>query len=98
MLRRASSVLVVALVTASTAVARENTANMSCDEAAALVAKSGEIVLSTGVNTYDRFVADVSHCMPLQTTEPALAPTIDSRFCKVGYVCRGQDWFNGGDQ
>ena len=70
---------------------------MSCDDAAALVAKAGEISLSTGVNTYDRFVADVSHCMARQTAEPALAPTIDSRFCKVGYICREPDWFNGDD-
>jgi hypothetical protein len=90
-------VLVTALATISIAGARENTANMSCDEAAATVARAGAIVLSTGVNTYDRFVADISHCMPRQTTEPALAPTLDSRFCQVGFICRGQDWFNDDD-
>jgi hypothetical protein len=88
------SVLVAVLATNSIAAARENTANMSCDEAAALVAKAGAIVLSTGVNTYDRFVADISHCAPRQATEPGLAPTLDSRFCKVGYICRRPDWFS----
>jgi hypothetical protein len=93
MSRLVLSVLAATLATVSVAAARPNTANMSCDEAAALVAKAGSIVLSTGVSTYDLFVADISHCMPRQTTEPGLAPTLDSRFCNVGYFCRGQDWF-----
>ena len=88
------SILVATLATIPVAGARENTANMSCDEAAATVAKAGAIVLSTGVNTYERFVASVQFCLPRQTTEPGLAPTIDSRFCHVGSICRGQDWFS----
>jgi hypothetical protein len=94
MSRLALSALVATLATISIAGARENTANMSCDEAAATVAKAGEIALSTGVNTYERFVASIQFCLPRQTTEPGLAPTLDSRFCQVGYICRGQDWFN----
>ena len=64
---------------------------MSCDEAAATVARSGAIVLSTGVNTYDRFVATNLFCLSGETTEPGLAPTLDARLCKIGYVCQRQD-------
>jgi hypothetical protein len=80
--------LVSALAAPVIAAARPNTANMSCDEAAAIVARSGAIVLSTGVQTYDRFVATNLFCMSGETTEPGLAPTLDARLCKIGYVCR----------
>lgn len=93
-MRRLILFLLLVTVANSIAAARENTANMSCDEAAATVARAGSIVLSTGVNTYERFVASVQFCLPRQTTEPGLAPTIDSRFCQVGFICRGQDWFS----
>ena len=82
------SILVATLAATSIAGARPNTANMSCDEAAATVARSGAIVLSTGVKTYDRFVATNLFCLSGETTEPGLAPTLDSRLCQVGYVCR----------
>jgi hypothetical protein len=68
---------------------------MSCAKAAATVSQAGAIVLSTGPHTYDRFVSDISHCMPRQTTEAGLAPTLDSPSCQVGFVCRRQDWFMG---
>ena len=68
---------------------------MSCAEAAATVARAGAITLSTGANTYQRFVADIHFCMPRQTTQPGIAPTRDSRACQVGYVCTRQDWFMG---
>jgi hypothetical protein len=95
MLRLATFVVAAMLATTSIAGARPNTANMSCDEAAATVTRVGDIVLSTGVNTYERFVASIQICLPGETTEPGLAPTLDSRFCKVGYICQRQDWFNG---
>jgi hypothetical protein len=91
MSRLVLSVLVATLATTSIAGARPNTANMSCDEATATVARSGAIVLSTGVKTYDRFVATNLFCMSGETTEPGLAPTLDSRLCQVGYVCRPRD-------
>jgi hypothetical protein len=91
MFRLVLSVLVVTLVTTSIAEARLNTANMSCDEANATVARAGSIVLSTGANTYDRFVATNLFCMSGETTEPGLAPTLDTRMCRIGYVCQRQD-------
>ena len=67
--------------------ARESTLNMSCRQAATLVASSGAIVLSTGRYTYERFVASTGFCLPGEWGERAWAPTRDGR-CRVGYICR----------
>ena len=91
MSRLVLSVLVATLATTSVAGARPNTANMSCDEAVATVVRSGAIVLSTGVKTYDRFVATNLFCMSGETTEPGFAPTLDARLCQVGFICRQGD-------
>jgi hypothetical protein len=45
------------LAALSAAVARQSTLSMTCNQAIALVATSGAIVLSTGRHTFDRFVA-----------------------------------------
>jgi hypothetical protein len=92
------SALVATLATTSVAVARPNTTAMTCAEAAATVARAGAIVLSTGAVTYQRFVADISHCMPRQTTGPGLAPTRDDPACEAGFICTRQDWFMGGNK
>ncbi len=80
--------LAALLASGSVAEARPNTLTMSCGQAAATVARAGAIVLSTGQFTYDRFVATRAFCLPTETTEPGIAPTIDSPQCQVGYVCR----------
>src|SRR4051794_38818170 len=92
------SALVATLATTSIAVARPNTTTMTCAQAAATVARAGVIVLSTGEFTYQRFVSDISHCMPRQTTGPGVAPTRDNPECQVGLICTRQDWFMGKDR
>jgi hypothetical protein len=94
MSRLVLSVVVVTLATFSIAGARPNTTTMSCDQAAATVARAGAIVLSTGAHTYERFVASIQFCMRRELTEPGIAPTLDSRRCQVGYVCRRPDWLD----
>jgi hypothetical protein len=59
MLSRVLSILIVTLAATSLAGARPNTTTMSCEQATATVARAGEIVLSTGVHTYARFVASI---------------------------------------
>ena len=71
----------------SIAEARPNTLDMSCAEATAVIQHAGAIVLSTGVHTYDRYVANGSFCIPGQDTRYALAPTKDTRNCRLGYTC-----------
>lgn len=61
---------------------------MTCDEAAATVSRAGAVVLSTGVHTYDRFVATNASCGMGEGAEPGIAATRDSKRCQVGYVCR----------
>jgi len=82
-----------ALVAAGTSLAgaRPNTLTMSCAEATTLVNRAGAIVLSTGVHTYDRFVADNSFCIPGQDVRRAMAPTEDTRYCTIGYTCVERD-------
>ncbi len=71
----------------SVAEARINTINLYCDQAQDLVYSRGGIVLSTGRNTYDRFVADRSFCPSGDYVKRAYVPTRDRRSCKIGYIC-----------
>jgi len=79
----------LALLVAGTSVAtaRPSTLNMTCAEAAATVAAYGAAVLSTGVHTYDRFVAHTGFCLPTEVAKPTTAPTLDTPYCSIGYVC-----------
>jgi hypothetical protein len=87
-------VLLATLACSSLAEARPNTTTMTCEQAAATVARTGAIVLSTGAHTYQRFVASVQFCAMRELTEPGIAPTLDSRECQVGYLCKRPDWLD----
>ena len=84
----AAAFLTALLASTSGSDARPSTTTMSCGQAAATVAKAGAIVLTTGANTYERFVATSAKCLQGEFTEPATAPTTDSESCPVGYVCK----------
>ncbi len=88
MCRLLCSTLIVAVFAASAADARQSTRNMSCRQAASVVASAGAIVLSTGRHTYERFVAGPGFCEVDMWADHAWAPTRDARSCRVGYVCR----------
>ncbi len=80
---------VLLLLFADAAVAqRPDTLGMSCVQAQSLVASRGAVVLSTGPNTFDRFVASSRYCGLGEYAEPATAPTRDSARCALGYACR----------
>ncbi|WP_254170632.1 hypothetical protein [Roseibium polysiphoniae] len=71
--------------------ARPDTRTMTCAQAQALVTQRGEVVMTTGPNTFERFIADARFCYsrtPL--TAPAFAPTKDNQKCDVGKRCRQQ--------
>jgi hypothetical protein len=87
MLRAVSISLIAFAVASPAAAARPSTLGMSCAQAAATVASSGAIVLSTGQFTYDRFVAHSGFCLPGEIGRPAVAPTADSPYCSIGYRC-----------
>jgi hypothetical protein len=86
----AAAALTAALALAGAAAAQPqpNTTRMSCAAAQQLVARHGALVLRTGASTFDRFVISRAFCMPTEITEPAFAPTADTRQCFVGYTCR----------
>ena len=94
MSKLAASILLLALAGSSVAEARPNTTTMTCDQAEATVARAGAIVLSTGAHTYERFVASIHFCETRELTEPGIAPTLDSRRCQVGYICKRPDWLD----
>ena len=75
----------LALVSAS-AFARPNTANMSCRDAAGLVAEAGKIVLSTN-DQYNLYVTNGGLCGPGDLGVKAYVETLDNDACFVGYVC-----------
>jgi len=59
---------------------------MTCEQAKALVQKSGTIVLSTGPHLYGAVVASSSYCRAT-IAQPKFAVTRDNAKCQVGYVC-----------
>jgi hypothetical protein len=78
----------LALLAATPALAqRPDTRAMSCQQAAGLVARSGAIVLSTGPDLYDRYVARETFCAAGYFGRPAFVPTRDRPQCPIGYYC-----------
>jgi hypothetical protein len=76
---------------------RPNTLAMSCAEARGLVNAYGAVVMTTGVHTFERFVASPGFCELGMYGQRASAPTRDTPQCPVGYVCyyRPAPWEDG---
>ena len=66
---------------------RPTTTGMLCASATQLVASRGAVVLSTGPNTYDRYVASGAACQRGEGIEAAFERTSDVVQCFVGYRC-----------
>lgn len=64
-----------------------NSLVMKCVDAQALVSRAGAVVIASGSNIYERFVANPGFCQS-QRTDPAWIPTADSAQCLVGQRCR----------
>jgi hypothetical protein len=74
---------------------RPSSVNMTCAQAAGLVASRGALVLGTGGYTYDRYVHHRGFCLITETTKPAWVPARDTPQCFVGYTCVEADfWFD----
>ena len=74
---------------------RASTPSMSCRAAATLVARHGAVVLGTGPDLYDRYVANETFCPIGYYAKPAFLPTRDNAQCYVGYYCSGSSPFPG---
>jgi hypothetical protein len=87
--------LAACLLATSAAAQRASSVQMSCRQAAGLVAARGAVVLGTGGHTYDRFVRHRGFCLNTEVTEPAWVPTRDTPQCLVGYRCKeAERWFD----
>lgn len=73
--------------TSGTALARPDSLAMTCSQTAGLVAKSNGIVIGTGPNIYDRYVASRASCMVEEQLKPAWVKTRDNPQCFIGYTC-----------
>lgn len=60
---------------------------MSCASARSLVSTRGAVVLGSGPDIYDRYVATQGFCQRDEMTKPGWVATSDTRQCFVGYVC-----------
>ena len=83
----AVTVATIAAATSVSAQPRPNTTTIACSAIVSLVTARGAVVLSTGPNSYDRFVADGSFCDRGQGVEPAFERAADRGQCFVGYRC-----------
>ena len=72
---------------------RPDTLQMTCAQASALIRSRGSVVLGTGPDIYDRFVASGGFCSNTQVLIPAWVRAADSPQCFVGYRCL---WRNRG--
>lgn len=66
---------------------RPFTPRLSCQSVASIVQSNVAAVLSTGTNTYDRYVRDRSACEIAQVLKPAWVATADTPQCFIGYTC-----------
>ncbi|WP_119308241.1 hypothetical protein [Cohaesibacter haloalkalitolerans] len=56
-------------------------------QAKQLVQENGSVLLSTGPDLYDRYVANGAYCFFGEQPEPAYVPTANSSSAFVGYTC-----------
>lgn len=77
----------ILMASSSLAQARPDSLAMSCASASALVRDNGAVVIGTGPNLFERFVASAGFCQS-RRAEPAWIPTADQRQCLVGQRCR----------
>lgn len=93
----AGGALAALLLIAGQAQARPDSTAMSCRDAAALVARQGAVVMSTGPNTFDRYVSQVRYCAGGEELKPEWVRTRDVPQCFIGYTCYvpSRDTFNG---
>ncbi|MCB5176616.1 hypothetical protein [Microvirga lenta] len=92
-------VLALAVMASASAVQaqpRPFTPRMPCGQIQQTVFASGAVVLSTGANTYDRYVRDRSFCQINEFIEAAWVPAQDTPQCPV-YRCTDDDPFLFGD-
>ncbi|WP_096172800.1 hypothetical protein [Cohaesibacter sp. ES.047] len=93
----ALSALAVTLVASgaqASADARVDSQKMSTSALQELIQDRGAVILTTGEDLFDRYVASKSECLIGESTERAYVPTADSSSAFVGYTCVSPDPLN----
>jgi hypothetical protein len=80
-----ASLLLICL--ASAGHARSDARTLTCSQVQALLDSQGSAVLSTGPNSFDRYVSLGASCMVLELWQPVFIATKDSGQCRV-YRCQ----------
>jgi hypothetical protein len=83
-----SAMISACLAGTGSAQGRPDTLQMSCGMAAHIVSRSGAVVLGTGPNIYDRYVASKAFCERDEELNPRWLVTRDVPQCFIGYVCQ----------
>lgn len=75
---------------------RPATPRMTCAASAQLVRQRGAVILSTGADLFDRYVASEGFCPTGTFARPAFVPTKDNPTCMIGYYCSSSSpfWFD----
>lgn len=74
--------------TLARAQSRLDSLTMTCAALKEVIQKRGVVIVGTGPNVYDRYVANGRFCAPTQITDNGFVATSDNRQCAAGYVCR----------
>ena len=83
-----AAVAIASTLAISIAEARVNITRQSCSQAKNLVQAKGRIVLTTGRNTYDLYVANHSYCETGDVAVRGYVRTRTKKSCFVGYTCQ----------
>ncbi|SFO51317.1 hypothetical protein SAMN04488056_107108 [Cohaesibacter marisflavi] len=86
----ALSVLAIAAIASTSSVfaaAQVDSRDLTASQARQLVQEQGSVLISTGANQFDRYVANGSYCGVGSDAQPAYIPTANSDASLVGYTC-----------
>nr|WP_320141054.1 hypothetical protein [uncultured Cohaesibacter sp.] len=87
----ALSVLAIAAIASASsafAAAQVDSRDLTVNQARQLVQEQGSVLISTGPDLFDRYVANGSYCGVGNNAEPAFVPTANSDASLVGYTCK----------
>ena len=86
---RSIALIAIFALAPALAEARPNTWEMTCAQAAGMVASNGAAVLQTKPRRYDRYLASPWACSPAGKEGVAqFAPTLDNPRCHIGFLCK----------
>lgn len=79
----ATGLLLAAVLPATAQSRRPDTRTMTCGQVQSLINQRGAVVMSTGQNTFDRYVANRNFCQHGEVLKRDYVPTRDNNRCYV---------------